>query len=107
MRRLELNLGPPDNAVMIAWAAMHRFARGDFDAYDVLVKPVWELEEFSTEVLSRLHSVSCPSIDGEAPSVLTDDGAECASEPKRSGIADRKREPPPSPRPVSVDTLIQ
>ena len=47
-----------DNAVMIAWAAMHRFALRDFDSFDVLVKPTWRLEEYTSKTLSRLQWVS-------------------------------------------------
>ncbi|KAI0040638.1 glycoprotease [Auriscalpium vulgare] len=36
-----------DNAVMIAWASMHRFLAGDVDEYSILVRPKWNIEELS------------------------------------------------------------
>ncbi|KAI0769577.1 glycoprotease [Trametes elegans] len=47
--RISLVFPPPslctDNAVMIAWASMHRFLAGDTDAYSVESRPKWSLEE--------------------------------------------------------------
>ena len=34
-----------DNAVMIAWASMHRFLAGDTDEYSIESRPVWSLED--------------------------------------------------------------
>ncbi|KAF7315335.1 Dye-decolorizing peroxidase [Mycena indigotica] len=34
-----------DNAVMIGWAAMHRFMAGDHDEYSIGTLPVWSLED--------------------------------------------------------------
>ncbi|KAF8972941.1 Gcp-like domain-containing protein [Flammula alnicola] len=34
-----------DNAVMIAWAAMHRFLANDTDDYDIDLRPKWSVEE--------------------------------------------------------------
>jgi len=34
-----------DNAVMIAWASMHRFAAGDTDDYGVLIRRKWGIED--------------------------------------------------------------
>lgn len=36
-----------DNAVMIAWAAMHRFLAGDHDTYDIIPRSKWSIEEIS------------------------------------------------------------
>ncbi|KAH6914100.1 glycoprotease [Coprinopsis sp. MPI-PUGE-AT-0042] len=37
-----------DNAVMIAWASMHRFAAGDYDDYRIGSRPKWTIEELTT-----------------------------------------------------------
>ena len=37
-----------DNAVMIAWASMHRFLAGDFDPYSIAIRPKWSIEELSS-----------------------------------------------------------
>ena len=37
-----------DNAVMIAWAAMHRFSRNDFDPYDVALRAKWSVEDLDS-----------------------------------------------------------
>lgn len=42
-----------DNAAMVAWAAMHRFERQDFDPHDVSTRPKWKLEDYSGRALSR------------------------------------------------------
>jgi len=34
-----------DNAVMIAWASMHRFLAGDMDDYGILIRPKWSIED--------------------------------------------------------------
>jgi hypothetical protein len=34
-----------DNAVMIAWASMHRFAAGNTDDYGILIRPKWSIED--------------------------------------------------------------
>ncbi|EKM80844.1 hypothetical protein AGABI1DRAFT_112575 [Agaricus bisporus var. burnettii JB137-S8] len=34
-----------DNAVMIAWASMHRFLTGDHDDYAIIPRPKWSIEE--------------------------------------------------------------
>ncbi|KDR75395.1 hypothetical protein GALMADRAFT_69291 [Galerina marginata CBS 339.88] len=34
-----------DNAVMIAWASMHRFLVGDTDLYSIELRPKWSIEE--------------------------------------------------------------
>lgn len=34
-----------DNAVMVAWASMHRFLANDTDTYDIGLLPKWSLEE--------------------------------------------------------------
>lgn len=34
-----------DNAVMIAWASMHRFLAGDTDDYTVELRRKWSIEE--------------------------------------------------------------
>lgn len=44
-----------DNAVMIAWAAMHRFAAGDFDSYDVSIRPKWRIDDYTGKALARLQ----------------------------------------------------
>lgn len=36
-----------DNAVMIAWASMHRFLAGDHDSYEVAPRPKWSLEDLN------------------------------------------------------------
>ncbi|KXN90195.1 tRNA N6-adenosine threonylcarbamoyltransferase [Leucoagaricus sp. SymC.cos] len=36
-----------DNAVMIAWASMHRFLAGDHDSYDITTRTKWSIEELS------------------------------------------------------------
>ncbi|KAI0063524.1 glycoprotease [Artomyces pyxidatus] len=36
-----------DNAVMIAWASMHRFLARDFDNYSTTILPKWSIEELS------------------------------------------------------------
>lgn len=36
-----------DNAVMIAWASMHRLLAGDYDDYSVELKPKWDIEDLS------------------------------------------------------------
>ncbi|EIW74528.1 peptidase M22 glycoprotease [Coniophora puteana RWD-64-598 SS2] len=47
--RIELAFPPvelcTDNAAMIGWAAMHRFLAGDYDPYDIDLKPKWSIEE--------------------------------------------------------------
>ncbi|KAI0656520.1 glycoprotease [Cubamyces menziesii] len=47
--RISLLFPPPalctDNAVMIAWASMHRFLAGDTDEYSIESRPVWSLED--------------------------------------------------------------
>jgi N6-L-threonylcarbamoyladenine synthase len=48
----------PDNAVMIAWAAMHRYVRNDFEPYDVGIKVRWDLEEYTKHALTRAQWVS-------------------------------------------------
>ena len=40
--------GHADNAVMIAWASMHRFLAGDFDPYSIAIRPKWSIEELSS-----------------------------------------------------------
>ncbi|KAJ7128876.1 Gcp-like domain-containing protein [Mycena crocata] len=46
---MQLNFPEPalctDNAVMIAWAAMHRFLAGDHDNDEILPVPKWSLED--------------------------------------------------------------
>ncbi|KAI0296507.1 Gcp-like domain-containing protein [Multifurca ochricompacta] len=37
-----------DNAVMIAWASMHRFLTGNTDDYSVLIRPKWSIDDLST-----------------------------------------------------------
>ena len=34
-----------DNAVMVAWASMHRFLAGDTDPYTILHRSKWPLED--------------------------------------------------------------
>jgi len=34
-----------DNAVMIAWASMHRFLADDTDPYSIDLRPKWSIEE--------------------------------------------------------------
>jgi len=34
-----------DNAVMIGWAAMHRFLAQDYDEYEIGIRPKWNIEE--------------------------------------------------------------
>lgn len=34
-----------DNAAMIAWASMHRFAAGDYDDYTVDLRAKWSIED--------------------------------------------------------------
>lgn len=54
-----------DNAVMVAWAGVHRFAAGDFDSYDVSTRPKWRIDDYTGKALARLQWVSpvapCPS----------------------------------------------
>ncbi|GJE96772.1 peptidase M22, glycoprotease [Phanerochaete sordida] len=56
---LNLVYPPPhlctDNAVMVAWAGMHRFAAGDFDTYDASIRPKWRIDEYTGKALARLH----------------------------------------------------
>ena len=39
-----------DNAVMIAWASMHRFLKGDHDDYSVELLREWNIEDLETQV---------------------------------------------------------
>jgi N6-L-threonylcarbamoyladenine synthase len=34
-----------DNAVMIAWAAMHRFLAFDHDVYEIETRPKWDIQD--------------------------------------------------------------
>lgn len=34
-----------DNAVMIAWASMHRFIAGNTDDYAILIRPKWSIQD--------------------------------------------------------------
>jgi len=34
-----------DNAVMIAWASMHRFLTNDTDQYSIALRPKWSIED--------------------------------------------------------------
>lgn len=47
-----------DNAVMIAWAAMHRFAARDFETYDATIRPKWRIDDYTGKALARLQWVS-------------------------------------------------
>ena len=49
-----------DNAVMIAWAGMHRFAARDFDTYDLSIRPKWRIDDYTGKALARLQWVSRP-----------------------------------------------
>ncbi|EKM54080.1 uncharacterized protein PHACADRAFT_96388 [Phanerochaete carnosa HHB-10118-sp] len=60
-----------DNAVMIAWAAMHRFAAGDFDSYDVSTRPKWRIDDYTGKALARLQWVS-PDAPCALPPVVRD-----------------------------------
>ncbi|KAG6832486.1 hypothetical protein H0H87_001411, partial [Tephrocybe sp. NHM501043] len=45
---IKLNFPPPelctDNAVMIAYASMHRFLAGDTDPYSIDLRPKWDID---------------------------------------------------------------
>lgn len=43
----KLNL-PSDNAVMIAWASMHRFLARDYDDYTINLRSKWNIDELSS-----------------------------------------------------------
>ncbi|RDB25348.1 putative tRNA N6-adenosine threonylcarbamoyltransferase, mitochondrial [Hypsizygus marmoreus] len=49
---ISLSFPPPslctDNAVMIAWASMHRFLARDHDEYTIGLRPKWSIEELSS-----------------------------------------------------------
>ncbi|KAG6906217.1 hypothetical protein DXG01_015156 [Tephrocybe rancida] len=49
---IRLSFPPPalctDNAVMIAWAAMHRFLAGDTDPYTLELLPKWDIDTIRT-----------------------------------------------------------
>jgi len=47
-----------DNAVMIAWASMHRFAEGNTDGYGILIRPKWGIQD-----LMRAEIDETPSYD--------------------------------------------
>ncbi|KAG8734603.1 hypothetical protein FRC12_018459 [Ceratobasidium sp. 428] len=52
--RIEMVFPPPalctDNAVMIAWAALERFRREDYDNPSIGIRPVWSIEDIHTAV---------------------------------------------------------
>lgn len=80
-----LTCAPPDNAVMIAWAAMHRFARQDFDPpHDVLTKAKWTLDEFSGECL-RPALAAAPDADETRCSVVRGRRAAASGRRRRGG----------------------
>ncbi|EAU91347.1 glycoprotease [Coprinopsis cinerea okayama7 len=39
-----------DNAVMIAWASMHRFLAGESDSYDLNLRAKWSIEDLASKV---------------------------------------------------------
>lgn len=39
-----------DNAVMIAWASMHRFVAGNTDDYAILIRPKWSIQDLMIDV---------------------------------------------------------
>jgi N6-L-threonylcarbamoyladenine synthase len=43
--QMSAEVSAEDNAVMIAWASMHRFLDGDFDSFDIGPRSKWSLEE--------------------------------------------------------------
>lgn len=47
--KLSIIFPPPhlctDNAAMVAWASMHRFAAGDHDPYEIDTRPRWSIED--------------------------------------------------------------
>ncbi|KAH8107829.1 glycoprotease family-domain-containing protein [Cristinia sonorae] len=47
-----------DNAVMIAWASMHRFLAGDYDDYSVTLRSKWKIEDLlkTDEELAYIQS---------------------------------------------------
>ncbi|KAJ3539265.1 hypothetical protein NMY22_g4815 [Coprinellus aureogranulatus] len=53
-RRIGLVFPPPkyctDNAVMIAWASMHRFLAGDYDSYGLDLRAKWSIEDLASVV---------------------------------------------------------
>lgn len=38
-----------DNAVMVAWASMHRFLNGDTDDYEIAPRAKWSIEDLNIE----------------------------------------------------------
>lgn len=46
----------PDNAVMIAWASMHRFVAGNTDDYGILIRPKWSIEDLMGDELDETPS---------------------------------------------------
>ncbi|KZT04628.1 glycoprotease [Laetiporus sulphureus 93-53] len=64
-----------DNAVMIAWASMHRFLAGDTDAYSDELRSKWNIEELdpSGPIISAEDSSSMSfntTIDGATPAIM-------------------------------------
>lgn len=45
-----------DNAVMIAWASMHRFVAGNTDDYGILIRPKWSIEELMSDEIDETPS---------------------------------------------------
>ena len=48
--------GAADNAVMIAWASMHRFVAGNTDDYEILIRPKWRIEELMGDKIDETPS---------------------------------------------------
>jgi len=52
-----------DNAVMIAWASMHRFLAGDTDDYSILIRPKWSIQDLSLSDNDTNPNISALSAD--------------------------------------------
>ena len=48
-----------DNAVMIAWAAMHRYVHKDMDPYFIMPRSQWPLDSYTAQTALRHQIVSC------------------------------------------------
>jgi N6-L-threonylcarbamoyladenine synthase len=45
-----------DNAVMIAWASMHRFVAGNTDSYEILIRPKWRIQDLMGDGIDETPS---------------------------------------------------
>lgn len=50
-------LNNTDNAVMIAWASMHRFIAGDTDDYAILIRPQWSIQDLMDDETRSSNAV--------------------------------------------------